>query len=246
MNYIILYNRHSQFCRQFIAQYREKYPIIEWYDDNKEREQYLSDGNPHPSAFPCVVDIDNKVIANLFDFDTMETAKAKIEDEIFRKQCESDGKSYVYNRRKRYEAEGLMEKDWERARIQKEVDGDSTEWDSLITKREEIKKRIPKNLTEIDDAKEHMSKNITLKANALILSAFPEIQQMQMVQRAVELLEKKVDSELTQDEENEILAIKNIKIAAKNIRDQESAMIAEVNDLAELSDIMNYNITFST
>ena len=59
-------------------------------------------------------------------------------------RLEKDPDSYSARRETRYNEEGLTAEAWTKAIIQKDVDGDDTEYNALVVKRENIKKQIPK------------------------------------------------------------------------------------------------------
>jgi len=93
------------------------------------------------AKIPCIVDLDSKII--ITDFTSLDNAIEQIKAEIERKATPSE-KKYTLIRRNEYELSGLTAKSWILAYIQKEIDGDSTEWDALAAQRATIKDKIKK------------------------------------------------------------------------------------------------------
>jgi len=59
---IILHNKHSKESRAFVDKYGAGNTIIDWYGDMEARKAYYAAGNPHPSAFPSIVDESTKIM----------------------------------------------------------------------------------------------------------------------------------------------------------------------------------------
>lgn len=60
MTTYILHNDHDALSRAFVATHGAACIVIDWYATDAAgvalRAQYLAAGNPHPSAFPSVVE----------------------------------------------------------------------------------------------------------------------------------------------------------------------------------------------
>ena len=83
---IILHNKYSKESRDFVDKYGEGNTVIDWYDDREAAKEYLKAGNPHPSAFPSLVDIEVKVIVRKakkpIDLDDAKQKKLQFESGI--------------------------------------------------------------------------------------------------------------------------------------------------------------------
>lgn len=140
MKYLI-YNSHSAFDRQLINQSKD-YLLIDWFKEKSKREEYLSSGFPNPSNFPSIIDTETKQIV------MVETTLEKSEKELSKLIEIKNTKSkdlYKLKRKAAYENQGLTVEAWIIALIQKEIDEDSTEWDNLVKKRNDIKLNIKKD-----------------------------------------------------------------------------------------------------
>lgn len=139
---LIIYNSNDKFSRSFAAANAGECDLLDWYNDAEGQKAYADSGMPHPSSFPCIADRDSKFCTGLVL--SVEDGKRKLAELA----CDPE-KMYTLNRLSMYQQAGLDESAWMRAIIQKEVDGDPTEYNRLITKRAEVKALIPKPVNKI-------------------------------------------------------------------------------------------------
>jgi len=135
--YVILYDSTDLKCKIFTELHRG-YKAIDWSFENQDKTDYINADHPHPGFFPAVVEINSNIIIN-------GVGNINNAIELIDFKLEKRGKdSYKIKRLLEYKKEGLTAEKWMIAMIQKEVDNDSTEYDSLVSKRAIIKNNIKK------------------------------------------------------------------------------------------------------
>lgn len=140
--YILIVNKQSAKDKLIInLHYSSGYQILDWYGDNKSRQQYIDSGLPHPGVFPCLVDKETRIICQ----EARDSEKAhKWIDAVIKFRNASDTEKVRLQREEEYNSSGLTVEAWMKALIQKTIDNDTSEWDKLILKRNAIKERIIK------------------------------------------------------------------------------------------------------
>lgn len=61
--YVIIHSHHEKESRDFIIA-NPNYQVISWYEDGKDKVEYVSNEMPFPSIFPSVVDTELKLICH--------------------------------------------------------------------------------------------------------------------------------------------------------------------------------------
>lgn len=118
----------AQFRPSISITYRDvllkHYPLMNWgFVNNGNDELYTND-------YESIIFEEGEKPSK----EQMDTWLQELKDEV-------DSKEYAIDRKLVYPTP----EEWILAYVQKEVDGDSSEWDALVQRREEVKERFPKD-----------------------------------------------------------------------------------------------------
>lgn len=136
MRYKILHNPNDLDSRNFVQSYSSMGDVIDFYNES-QRASYLESGGVTPGAFPSVFDSEEGVISS-----KVSTFQDGVD------QCSelaaAFSPDYRAKRMKEYLENGLTAEAWALAMLDVQADGDSTRFNAMSAKRQEIKQKYPK------------------------------------------------------------------------------------------------------